>query len=84
MTLEDEKYRAAQSQLSPILNKLLEPFTVISEELEIDYKEYIHLKEGDFVKHNPTIKKIKEEFDRIDGMIDRLTLLPFYTVARFI
>jgi len=33
MTLEDEKYRAAQSELSPVLNKLLEPFTIVSGEL---------------------------------------------------
>lgn len=60
MTLEDEKYRGAYSELSPVLNKLLEPFTVAAGELEADYKEYILLKEGDFVKHNPTVKKIQQ------------------------
>lgn len=30
MTLDDEKYRAAQTELLPILNKLLEPFTLIA------------------------------------------------------
>jgi hypothetical protein len=33
MTLDDEKYRAAQTELLPILNKLLEPFTVVASEL---------------------------------------------------
>lgn len=65
MTMEDERYRAAQSELSPVLNKLLEPFTMVAGELEIDYKEYIQLREEDFVKHNPNIKKIQEEFIRI-------------------
>ena len=60
MTLEDEKYRGAQSELSPVLNKLLEPFTVAAGELEVDYQEYIQLKEAEFVKHNPTIKKIQQ------------------------
>lgn len=84
MTLEDEKYRAAQTELSPVLNKLLEPFAIVAGELEVDYKEYIQLKEGDFIKHNPNIKKIQEEFVRLDGMTDQLTLLPFYTVGRFL
>jgi hypothetical protein len=56
----------------------------VAGELEIDYQEYIQLKEGDFVKHNPTIKKIQEEFKRTEEMVQRLSLLPFYTVARFI
>jgi hypothetical protein len=44
MTLEDEKYRSAQTELSPVLNKLLEPLTNVSTELESDYKEYIQLR----------------------------------------
>jgi len=46
MTLEDEKYRGAQSELSPVLNKLLEPLTVAAGEFEVDYNEYIQLKEA--------------------------------------
>ena len=84
MTLEDEKYRAAQSELSPVLNKLLEPFTLVSGELEIDYREYIQLRDADFVKFNPNIKKIMEEFNKVEGMVQRLALLPFYTVGRLI
>jgi hypothetical protein len=37
MTFEDEKYRAALTELSPTLNKLLEPFTIVASELETDY-----------------------------------------------
>jgi hypothetical protein len=59
MTLDDEKYRAAQTELLPVLNKLLEPFTVVAVELEQDYREYINLREGDFVRNSPNIKKIQ-------------------------
>lgn len=84
MTLDDEKYRAAQTELLPILNKLLEPFTVIAGELEVDYREYINLREADFVRNSPNIKKIQEEFQRLDGLVQHLTLLPFYSVGRLI
>ena len=67
-----------------MLNKLLEPFTLVSGELEIDYREYIQLRDADFVKFNPNIKKIMEEFNKVEGMVQRLTLLPFYTVGRLI
>lgn len=36
------------------------------------------------MKVNPNIKKIQEEFVKMDSMITRLDLLPFYTVGRFI
>lgn len=84
MTLDDEKYRAAQTELLPILNKLLEPFTVVAAELEQDYKEYINLRDADFVRNSPNIKKIQEEFLHMDGMVAHLSLLPFYTVGRLI
>jgi hypothetical protein len=42
------------------------------------------LRDTDFVKTNPNIKKIQEEFIRIEKMTERLTLLPFYSVGRFI
>lgn len=84
MTLDDEKYRAAQTELSPTLNRLLEPFTVVASELEQDYQEYINLRDADFVRSTPNIKRIQEEFVRMDGMVQRLTLLPFYTVGRLI
>jgi hypothetical protein len=36
------------------------------------------------VRNSPNIKKIQEEFLRMDGMVQHLTLLPFYTVGRLI
>ena len=60
MTLEDEKYRNAITELSPVLNNLLEPFTVIATELENDYKPYINLRDTDFIKTAPNVKKIQE------------------------
>ena len=84
MTLDDEKYRAAQTELSPVLNKLLEPFTAVASEMEQDFKEYITLRDADFVKSSPNIKKIQEELLRLDSMVQKLSLLPFYTVGRLI
>jgi hypothetical protein len=38
MIFEDERYRAALTELSPILNSLLEPLKVIALELETEHK----------------------------------------------
>ena len=62
MSLEDESYRNALTEVSPALNKILEPFNVIATEFESDYAGYIDLNHAEFVKTNPLIKKIKEGF----------------------
>lgn len=52
--------------------------------MEQDFKEYITLRDADFVKSSPNIKKIQEELLRLESMVQKLSLLPFYTVGRLI
>jgi len=56
----------------------------VASEMEQDFKEYITLKDADFVKSSPNIKKIQEELLRLESMVQKLSLLPFYTVGRLI
>lgn len=60
MIFEDERYRAALTELSPILNSLLEPLKVIASELETEHQEYVNLNANEFIKVNPPIKKLRE------------------------
>lgn len=84
MSFEDESYRLALTDVSPALNDILEPLNVLSSQFETDYTPYTTLDSGNFVKTNPTIKKIKENFAKIDELQESLNLLPFYSVARMI
>lgn len=84
MSFEDESYRNALTEVSPALNKILEPFTLILGEFEADYSDYMELNFNEFVASNPIIKKITDNFNKVNEMSEKLTLLPFYTVARMI
>jgi hypothetical protein len=43
MSFEDESYRNALTEVSPVLNKILEPLSVIATEFDKDYAEYFSL-----------------------------------------
>lgn len=84
MTFEDESYRNALTECSPALSKILEPFNSLCTEFDTDFVEYFNLNYRQFVKTNPTIKKIKENFVNVNQMQEKLKLLPFYAVGRMI
>ena len=68
MSFEDEKYRNALTEVSPALSKILEPLNTIAMQFDTDYTSYLNLNYNEFVKTNPTTKKIAENFLSINDM----------------
>lgn len=50
----------------------------------MEHKEYFSLNANDFIKNNPPIKKLKEEFVKVVEMKTHLNLVPFYAVGRLL
>ena len=83
VTFEDKRYKETLSYLSPKLDDLLQPMKNLLVDLA-PYEKYLYINAGTFLKGNPAIKAVKDEFTRLEELNRHVETMPYFSCARLV